>query len=89
MKKNRNCKMVYARKKYKCDCCGKQIVIGEHYLRLNIKNKGIFHFCKDCKNDEGFITAKINNPDDIVDYEDYEEEELFNAICYDSSVTDF
>ena len=70
-KRNTNCKIVKARKAYKCSCCERTINIGDSYLGINIKNSGIFHFCNNCKNDEGFIEAKINNPE--IDYSEYEE----------------
>ena len=70
-KRETNCCIVKARKTYKCDCCKCKINIGDSYLRINVRNKGIFHFCNSCKDDEGFIDVKINNPE--VDYEEYEE----------------
>jgi hypothetical protein len=80
--KNRNCKFVYSKKNYKCDCCEKNISIGERYLRLNINRKGIFHFCKKCsKNEEEFIKYKIMNPSD--NYEEYERNKEAD-LCYDA-----
>ena len=80
--RNTNCKIVQARKTYKCDRCNHNINVGDSYLRLNIKNRGIFHFCNDCKDDEEFIEVKINNPE--VDYEEYEEWTT-EAICWNGS----
>ena len=78
-RRNTNCKIVKARKTYKCDCCECNISIGDSYLRINIKNSGIFHFCNNCKDDKEFIEFKINNP--IMDYEDYEDY-MERAICW-------
>ena len=73
-KRNTNCKIVKARKTYKCDCCNCIINVNDSYLRINIKDRGIFHFCNHCKKDEGFIEFKINNPGmDYSSYEDYME----------------
>lgn len=79
--RNTNCGIVKARKIYKCDRCNCIINIGDSYLRINIKNRGIFHFCNSCKDDEEFIDVKINNPE--VDYEEYEEW-MTEAICWNS-----
>lgn len=68
--RNTNCKVVKARKVYQCDCCEKPINVGDSYLRINIQKRGIFHFCGNCKNDEGFIETKINNPE--ISYDEYE-----------------
>lgn len=76
-----NCKIVKARKVYKCDCCNRSINSGDSYLRINIKNSGIFHFCNDCKDNEEFIESKINNPD--IDYELFESF-MEEAICWNS-----
>ena len=76
-----NCKIVKARKAYKCDCCNHSINIGDSYLRINIKNSGIFHFCSSCKDDEDFIETKISNPD--VSYDEYEAW-MEEAICWNS-----
>lgn len=70
-RRNTNCKVVKARKTYRCSCCEKDINIGDSYLRINIKGKGIFHFCNLCKKDENFIEFKINNP--LMDSSDYED----------------
>lgn len=78
-RRNTNCKVVKARKNYKCSCCEKNIGMGDSYLRINIKGKGIFHFCNSCKKDEDFIEFKINNPG--MDYDDYEEY-MERAICW-------
>lgn len=37
---------VKARKKYKCDITGKDINIGDMYIRVNVRNVGIYHFHK-------------------------------------------
>lgn len=76
-----NCKIVKARKAYKCDCCNGSINTGASYLRINIKNSGIFHFCNSCKDDEEFIETKINNPE--VSYDEYEAW-MEEAICWNS-----
>ena len=80
-KRDTNCKIVKARKAYKCDCCNHSISIGDSYLRINIKNSGIFHFCNNCKDDEDFIETKINNPE--VSYDEYEAW-MEEAICWNS-----
>lgn len=79
--KNRNCKIVKARKTYKCDCCNCMININDNYLRLNIKNSGIFHFCNSCKDEEDFIEAKINNPE--ISYHEYEDW-MIEALAFDT-----
>ena len=80
--KNRNCKIVVSKKEYQCDCCNKKINIGEKYLRLNIKNSGIFHFCNNCKDEEDFIEAKINNPE--ISYHEYEDW-MIESLAFDTS----
>jgi hypothetical protein len=80
-RKDTNCKIVKAKKSYKCDCCEHTINIGDSYLRINIKNKGIFHFCNNCKDDKEFIDAKINNPE--ISYDEYEDK-ITETICWNS-----
>lgn len=53
-----NNKIVRARKKYTCDCCGSTIKIGDNYKRINSRKVGIFHFCSQCDN-EGDIYSTM------------------------------
>jgi len=80
-KRKTNYLVVKAKKEYNCDCCNKKIGINEKYLRINVRLKGIFHFCKNCKDDADFIEAKINDPN--ISYEEYEEW-MTEALAFDS-----
>lgn len=79
---NRNCKVVISKKEYKCNCCNKQIHVGDKYLRLNINRKGIFHFCKDCEaNNKGGIIQIIKG--NKLEYSEEEGSVYGNPVLYD------
>lgn len=85
--KNRNCKVVVSRKEYKCECCNRKINIGDKYLRLNINRKGIFHFCKECEeNNKGGIMQIIK--EDELEYIEEKGSIYGNSAFYDEEGKD-